>query len=1507
MVLEWSKLRPWEGSQEKAFEELCCQLAGAEKMLGACIFTRKGAPDAGIECFWTLSNGEEWAWQAKFFFQMQEVQWRELDESVEQALGKHPKMTQYCICLPIDFPDPRIVHPRTGKRKKFAQDSWDSRVQKWRQLAVKLGRRVDFVKWGQHEILNRLTEDEHLGRRLFWFNEQWFGQEWFRKRVEEAHENAGKRYLPLLHVGLDLENSFDALGRGEPFFARLSSLLGAVRREFENLPIYRLGNPGLQELTKELGQVVNDLLGTLANKQSAVIPLPFTDAAALATRGGGIAFQLVAELRQLAALDPIAGTPMDSYSYERHCLLALEDRFVELLRFLESPSSRVANTGALLLVGDAGTGKTHMFCEIARRRVEAGEPTVLLLGQQFMAAEPWSQVLNMLGLNCSRDQFLGALDAAAEVRGTRALILLDAINEEHGLEIWPQFLPGMLAQIKRHARIGIALSVRSSYEESVVPAQLETEDKVVRFVHSGFQGHEEQGVDRYFAHYGIELPSFPVLNQEFSNPLFLRTLCEGLQNRGVARIPEGLTGFSAVFEFFLNSINEKLARPELLDYDAYRPIVMQAIQGLVHAMVKNEGDWVARNAAVEILEGVLPRSGFDKSLFRRLVDEGVITEERMWVRSSVPTPGSMETQSVVRFQYQRFGDYLITKALLHPFIEAGQPQSAFESGHYLGAVLADPASSLRNQGIVEALAALVPETTGDELVTLMPGCSSFDSVKTAICNSLTWRDPSSISAATWLYLENYVLPDRRMRCLLFSALVLVAPDPAHPYNAKFLHRWLEPMGMTDRDAIWSVFLATDYARDGATARLLRWAETFSAKAEHDDTMVSLSSMILAWLLASSNRVLRDRSTKALVELLTCHIPIAGDMIKLFGSVNDGYIVERVAAAAYGAAMRSLRQDDIVNLAIVCYEQFFARIRPPLNALVRDYARGIIELALHLLPSAAIDVVRIRPPYGSSLPTGFDPGQGSYADLDWNAANDLAPGLQAVHHSVTAGDFSSYVLRDLSNLFFEARLGNSSAPTRREVFTEFVSNLNKAQRSAWEEYQPPRMTLAEIRDLLWKGDNASMKLEASSNFEARERLEALLTPEQERIFRSDVRPYVEDGYPAEARKYIALAAIEHFILGQVLGLKWRRELDDFDRSSIVTTSRSEHSVERLGKKYQWLAFYDMVGLLADNFQCKADYSEGIGRYVGPWQVIYGRNIDPSLLLRSKPAITAGLSWWGQKVVATWSEDLDEVAWLKLESDLPNVDEEFLFKSDSSGSEWVVLEGNYRWTQPPAAGRQDFELPQREISYTVTSCLVCNRYASAVLKKLLGLRRPLDHSLEPRSTGHAFLGELHWAPAYRAELSPYYGYEEWTKGPLPHRVLVTTEHYYAEPGSFDASMDESIRLVCPSHWIVEKMSLRWNGVEGEWCGSSSGRPIFRDPSARRYGPSALLARRTEFEAFLNDQGCSLIWIISGTKWALGGRSLNTRSAGRNLISGALQMKGGKISGKVKSGLELFHDGR
>lgn len=88
--INFERIRPYRGSRNNGFEELCCQLAGLEPPSEAAEFVRKegSGGDAGVECYWRLGDGTEHAWQAKYFFKLGKSQWQQIDDSVRTALKK---------------------------------------------------------------------------------------------------------------------------------------------------------------------------------------------------------------------------------------------------------------------------------------------------------------------------------------------------------------------------------------------------------------------------------------------------------------------------------------------------------------------------------------------------------------------------------------------------------------------------------------------------------------------------------------------------------------------------------------------------------------------------------------------------------------------------------------------------------------------------------------------------------------------------------------------------------------------------------------------------------------------------------------------------------------------------------------------------------------------------------------------------------------------------------------------------------------------------------------------------------------------------------------------------------------------------------------------------------------------------------------------------------------------------------------------------------------------------
>ena len=115
------------------------------------------------------AHGDEWGWQAKYFVgSFGDPQFNQIDGSVSTVLDKHPNLTRYFICAPVDRADARI----SGQTS--AMDSWNQHVQKWIGWAQQRNVQVEFVWWGSSELAENLSQPQHVGRLFYWFGNHGF-------------------------------------------------------------------------------------------------------------------------------------------------------------------------------------------------------------------------------------------------------------------------------------------------------------------------------------------------------------------------------------------------------------------------------------------------------------------------------------------------------------------------------------------------------------------------------------------------------------------------------------------------------------------------------------------------------------------------------------------------------------------------------------------------------------------------------------------------------------------------------------------------------------------------------------------------------------------------------------------------------------------------------------------------------------------------------------------------------------------------------------------------------------------------------------------------------------------------------------------------------------------------------------------------------------------------------------------------------------------------------------
>ncbi|MFD2274596.1 hypothetical protein ACFS07_35440 [Undibacterium arcticum] len=455
----------------------------------------------------------------------------DLAESLQRAMAAHPQLKKFIVCLPIDLQD-----NRSGKKLSQVQ-----RYENWRDRSIKAaasqGRILEIELWSASSIMERLGRDTpaYSGRARYWFDTVRFSSAWFREKFEVPRRNLGERYSPESHVDLPIQQALQALARDpellkEPFVwaAEITYRLDGAARN--------LVRHGLTSAADRIKRAYEPLLDALTGSPATLdAHLPLDTWVALSAAGTQSVSSALTELQ-----DKVADK---DHVIARKDLFDLYSSVDHVRRELASISWRLANKRELVISGQAGIGKSHLVADFGAKQLELARPFVLVLTGTLTEADPWEQIRGQLDLaQVSTNEFLGALDAAAEAAGCRSVLAIDALNEKHGVDLWETRLQGFVAQMQRFPRLALVLTVRDTYLQYLPLEGLE------HVVHRGFAGHAGAAAKAYLDRRGIARPSSPNLAHEFENPLFLRTCCSYLDAENLKQLPKGLEGITAIFQ-----------------------------------------------------------------------------------------------------------------------------------------------------------------------------------------------------------------------------------------------------------------------------------------------------------------------------------------------------------------------------------------------------------------------------------------------------------------------------------------------------------------------------------------------------------------------------------------------------------------------------------------------------------------------------------------------------------------------------------------------------------------------------------------------------------------------------------------------------------------------------------------------------------------------------------------------------------------------------------------------
>lgn len=993
--LDFNSIRPL-GSLNEGFEELVCQLAHRMDVPMGKRFVRNGRPDGGAECYWELENGDLWVWQAKYFASVPGAsQFEQINDSVKTALRLHRNIKKFFIAVPQDLPDD------CKDKTKSAHKRYEEKKAQWQKIDG--AEDTEFIYWGKHELLNLLSRNENEGLVYFWFNKTEFTEKYFELQNKKAIDALGTRYTPELNVELDIAKAFDGLSRNSRFNERFKNNLAKYRKVWQRIHPSNEDQqtPAFLGLSERVNEIIDEC-GDIT--VGGIETLPFES---LKAKIDSISDDVQDFIKYLEGKQARQNAIKDSsakktdYSYVIRDAREFYYESNRLSGYLEELECKAANTPFVLLEGEAGVGKSHLLADIVEGRRKEGRFSLFFLGQHFNAQEdPWTQIFKQLKFNGNDEEFLQALEAKAETTGQRIIIFIDALNEGGGKELWNKHIASFVNQIKTHSWLGLVMSIRTTYTRAIFNDELP--DGVLRLTHRGFENRSFDAIKLFFKNSNITLPSVPLLLPEFKNPLFLKLFCDGLHKNGLTKIDEGMQGISSVINLFIEGVEKDLSSPKKKDYLPELHVVRKAVNALIDYQVDSLATEVPLAKAIELTDGVKTDKFSDGELLYELVSYGVLTRNMRY-------RGGDQYEEVVYLSYERFNDFLTSQRLLE---KTGSAEGAVKQ------LIKDEHSLWYYAGIVESFAIILPEKDGREIYEVLPDFKDNAIVADSVIKSLLWRKKSTIGQKLVDYFNNVMTHDLYMNFV--STLIQVGPTVGHYFNAEFLHRNLMGWRMAERDYRWSTclrYISGD--NNNPVETLITWVREDFGQTVIDAESKYLTAIVLCWFTACMDRRVRDYASKGLVALVRDDVDLMIKLIEKFEGVDDPYVMERVNAAAYGCALLSDNTKKLPSLAKCVYKHIFdveGEVYP--NALVRDYAKGVIEYTQKKYPDLQLGDKPFTPPYRSSFPETFptDEETKAYSKKDKDG-KWITPGIDAILESMVTehgytmyGDFGRYIFQ-----------------------------------------------------------------------------------------------------------------------------------------------------------------------------------------------------------------------------------------------------------------------------------------------------------------------------------------------------------------------------------------------------------------------------------------------------------------------------------------------------------------
>lgn len=620
-----------------------------------------------------------------------------------------------------------------------------------------------------------------------------------------------------------------------------------------------------------------------------------------------------------------------------------------LIRITEREQQLLCNS-IMGLSGRAGTGKSQLLAYETNELLKENRPALLLLAGNYFSDLPiQEQVMSNLMLDYNFEDLIDILETIGEKNNCIVPVFIDALNETWHNKLWTSNLPLIIEKINQAPMVKLVFSYRPEYEQLLFTDYIREElnnGDIVTINHRGFEINSGFAVREFLNHYNIPFSLLECFNPKMTNPLFLTLYCKTYNGEEFS--------FPMLYELLIKKINKNMFDILKLYSEGFsggEDILGPLINQITAEMINNS-------------QRLITRADFNKLNYWSEYKVAPAQVGSLLIHEGLLHNYIVDGVEYYYFAYDQMNDYYCAKAILNTYKTKTNIRE-----YLIKNVLEIENGNICNFGNIDLFVnacALYAERFNEECIDIIDGLKeNYDKeqVFARYLDSFQWRNSKTISTEVFESLLNRYpcSPDDLWPMLIGNSIKI-----HHPLNADFLHKFLLRYELNKRDYLWTIYInkltLNESDRIVQLVQMYNRGEMLEIKSEKQ---LELLLTLFGWLLTSSNRWLRDYTSKAMIEILKNHFQLCQVVLEKFRDVNDPYVIQRLYGIVFGACCKRI-DGALLGLAEYVYENIFNQENVYPDILLRDYARLIIERFFSENPDyvGIIEKEKIVPPYKS---------------------------------------------------------------------------------------------------------------------------------------------------------------------------------------------------------------------------------------------------------------------------------------------------------------------------------------------------------------------------------------------------------------------------------------------------------------------------------------------------------------------------------------------------------------